>query len=80
MSVTQVIEALPGLTWTTDPALVRQKSRDFFWYSPVLKRQLNKVTGEALVAPRDEAELRALLAAAYAHGVPVTPRSGMAWP
>jgi len=74
MSVTQVIEALPGLTWTTDPALVRQKSRDFFWYSPVLKRQLNKVTGEALVAPRDEAELRALLAAAYAHGVPVTPR------
>jgi hypothetical protein len=74
MSVTAVMEALPGLDWITDPALVRQKSRDFFWYSPVLKRQLNKVTGEAVVAPRDEAELRALLATAYAHGVPVTPR------
>ncbi len=74
MTVAKVIEALPGLAWTTDPALVRQKSRDFFWYSPVLKRQLNKVTGEALVTPRDEAELRALLAASYAHGVPVTPR------
>ena len=74
MSVNAVINALPGLAWTTDPALVRQKSRDFFWYSPVLKRQLNRVTGEAVVTPRDEAELRAVLAAAYAHDVPVTPR------
>jgi FAD/FMN-containing dehydrogenase len=74
MTVTAVIDALPQLAWTTDPALVRQKSRDFFWYSPVLKRQLNKVTGEAVVTPRNEAELRALLATAYAHGVPVTPR------
>jgi len=74
MTVQKVIEALPGLAWTTDPALVRQKSRDFFWYSPVLKRQLNKVTGEAVVAPRDEAELRALLATCFAHGVTVTPR------
>lgn len=74
MSVTKVMEALPGLDWTTDPALVRQKSRDFFWYSPVLKRQLNKVTGEAVVTPRSEEEVKAVLAAAYAHGVPVTPR------
>jgi FAD/FMN-containing dehydrogenase len=74
MSIQSVINALPHLAWTTDPALVRQKSRDFFWYSPVLKRQLNRVTGEAVVTPRDEAELRAVLAAAYAHDVPVTPR------
>jgi FAD/FMN-containing dehydrogenase len=74
MSVAKVMEALPRLDWTTDAALVRQKSRDFFWYSPVLKRQLNRVTGEAVVTPRDEAELCALLAAAHAHDVPVTPR------
>jgi FAD/FMN-containing dehydrogenase len=74
MSVTKVMEALPGLAWTTDPALVRQKSRDFFWYSPVLKRQLNKVTGEAVVTPRNEDEVKAVLAVAYAHGVPVTAR------
>jgi len=71
-----VIAALPALDWTTDAALVRQKSRDFFWYSPVLKRQLDRVTGEAVVAPRDEAELCALLAAAFVHEVPVTPRGG----
>ncbi len=74
--VAAVMGALPSLDWTTDPALVRQKSRDFFWYSPVLKRQLNRVTGEAVVAPRDEDELRAILAAAHAHDVPVTPRGG----
>lgn len=74
MTVQALLRSLPGLDWSTDPALVRQKSRDFFWYSPILKRQLNRVTGEALVTPRDEAELRALLASAYAHDVPVTPR------
>lgn len=72
--VAAVIAALPALDWTTDPALVRQKSRDFFWYSPVLKRRLNKVTGEAVAKPRNEAELIALLAAAFAHNVPVTAR------
>jgi FAD/FMN-containing dehydrogenase len=74
MSVTALMDALPGLDWTTDPALVRLKSRDFFWYSPVLKRQLNRVTGEAVVTPRSREEVRAVLAAAYAHDVPVTPR------
>ncbi|WP_376091474.1 FAD-binding oxidoreductase [Roseomonas sp. CCTCC AB2023176] len=74
MTVEALIRSLPGLDWSTDPALVRQKSRDFFWYSPVLKRQLNRVTGEALVTPRTEDEVRAVLAGAYAHDVPVTPR------
>ncbi len=31
---------LPGIRWEENPAIVRQKSRDFFWYSPTLKRQL----------------------------------------
>ena len=74
MSTTALMDALPGLDWIIDLALVRQRSRDFFWYSPVLKRQLNRVTAEAVVVPRNEAELRALLAGAHAQGVPVTPR------
>jgi len=62
------------LDWTTDPALVRQKSRDFFWYSPVLKRQLSRVTAEAVVSVRSEEEVIAVLAAAHRHDVVVTPR------
>lgn len=65
---------LHGIKVETHPALVRQKSRDFFWYSPVLKRQLDHLVAEAVVTPRSAAEVRAVLAAAFALGIPVTPR------
>jgi FAD/FMN-containing dehydrogenase len=68
------VAALEDIPVETDRALVRQKSRDFFWYSPVLKRQLNRVTAEAVVTPRDESEVARVLAAAVTHRVPVTPR------
>ncbi len=74
MTVAAVIESLPGINWITDAALVRQKSRDFFWYSPVLKRQLNGVTAEAVACPRDEAEVIAIMAACVKHQVALTPR------
>ncbi|HEV7252341.1 MAG TPA: FAD-binding oxidoreductase [Mesorhizobium sp.] len=57
-----------------NPAIVAQKSRDFFWYSPVLKRQLDRVTGDLMVSPRSEDEVIRVLAACFRHGVPVTPR------
>jgi FAD/FMN-containing dehydrogenase len=65
---------LDGLPVEENPALVRQKSRDFYWYSPVLKRQLETVTADGVVTVRSEAEVIRVLAAAFRHGVPVTPR------
>ncbi len=56
------------------PKLVQQKSRDFYWYSPVLKRQLEDVTGDIVVSPKSEAEVIAVVGAAYAHDIPVTVR------
>nr|WP_306269124.1 FAD-binding oxidoreductase [Pararhizobium sp. IMCC3301] len=55
-------------------AIVRQKSRDFFWYSPVLKRQLQEVTADLIAAPVNEAEVIHVLKTCFAHDVPVTPR------
>ena len=63
-----------GVKVETHPALVKQKSRDFFWYSPILKRQLDHLVAEAVVTPRSSAEVLEVLAAAFALGIPVTPR------
>src|SRR5271156_2206695 len=57
-----------------NPVLVKQKSRDFYWYSPVLKRELDAVTADIVVSPTSEAEVARTLGAAYELGIPVTPR------
>lgn len=66
--------ALGDIRTEDNPAIVKQKSRDFFWYSPVLKRELDAVTGDLIVTPKSEAEVIQVLRACYAQGVPVTPR------
>ncbi|TVQ58499.1 MAG: FAD-binding oxidoreductase [Rhodobacteraceae bacterium] len=66
--------ALAHLDLDDNPATVRQKSRDFFWYSPPLKARMDHLTADFVVAPKSEAEVVAALAAAYAHDVPVTTR------
>jgi FAD/FMN-containing dehydrogenase len=68
--------SLDGVPVETDPAMVKQKSRDFYWYSPVLKQQLRGVTGDLVVMPRDEAEVITVLRRCFAAGVPVTARGG----
>lgn len=57
-----------------NPKLVQLKSRDFYWYSPVLKRKLGHVTADLVVAPRSTGDVVTILASAHRHGVPVTPR------
>ncbi|MEL7229154.1 MAG: FAD-binding oxidoreductase, partial [Pseudomonadota bacterium] len=68
------IAALSHLDVDTNPATLRQKSRDFFWYSPVLKARLDHVVADFAVAPRSEAEVIEILKTCHAHGVPVTTR------
>jgi FAD/FMN-containing dehydrogenase len=58
-----------------NPALVQQKSRDFYWYSPPLKRQLANVTADAIVSVASEKDVIDVLAACHELGIPVTPRA-----
>ncbi len=67
---------LDGIELSTDRALLRQKSRDFYWYSPILKAQLDGKAAELFARPRDEAEVLRILTAARAARVPVTVRGG----
>jgi len=70
----QIKKALDGIAIEDHPGLVKQKSRDFYWYSPVLKAQLDNVSADLVVSPVSEEEVIQTLKVAFAHGVPVTPR------
>jgi FAD/FMN-containing dehydrogenase len=72
----QIKKDLEGIAIEDHPALVKQKSRDFYWYSPILKSQLDNVTADLVVSPVTEEEVIRTLKVAYAHGVPITPRGG----
>ncbi|GAB4577051.1 MAG: FAD-binding oxidoreductase [Roseibium sp.] len=65
---------LDGLAIEDNPQIVKQKSRDFYWYSPVLKEQLDGVTGDLVVTPETEDEVIRVLKACYAADIPVTTR------
>ena len=50
-------------------------SKDYYWYSPVLNRQLQNMKAADVVAiPRNEAEVAEVLAFGYRHNIPVTVR------
>ncbi len=68
--------SLGDIPMVTEPTKVQLKSRDFYWYSPVLKRQLESVRADLVVEPRDEAEVIRALRACHRHRVPVTVRGG----
>jgi len=66
--------ALSHLDLDTSDAAIKAKSRDFFWYSPVLKDRLDHVKADFVVSPRSEDEIIEVLKTCYAHDVPVTTR------
>ncbi|HEY3756159.1 MAG TPA: FAD-binding oxidoreductase [Opitutaceae bacterium] len=49
-------------------------SQDFYWYSPVLRRQLEAKRADLVVRPNGREELRAVLSAACRARVPIVPR------
>jgi FAD/FMN-containing dehydrogenase len=72
--IAELREVLPGLDWTAEPERVALLSRDFSWFSPILKRALEGKSADIAVRPRDETELRALVAACAARRMPLTLR------
>lgn len=74
MELTALVKDLEGIDIVDDANVVRRKSRDCYYYSPILKDELDGVTGDLVVTPRDEAEVVRILAACYRHQVPVTSR------
>ena len=59
----KLIADLGDIPLVTDEKVVRRRSRDFFWYSPVLNEQLNGKSADVVVTPRDEQEVIRVAAA-----------------
>jgi FAD/FMN-containing dehydrogenase len=60
----------------TEMQSVRRRSRDFFWYSPVLNAQLHGKSAEIIACPRDEADVIRIAASCARRRIPLTIRGG----
>ena len=65
-----------GVEIIDTPNAVRLKSRDYFWYSPILNEQLKKCWAHLVVLPANEHEVIRVAAACAKWHVPVTLRGG----
>jgi FAD/FMN-containing dehydrogenase len=66
--------ALGDIAWSTERNVVRQKSRDFFWYSPILRNQLEGCFGDIVVVPTSESEVVEVARLSAAYRLPLTVR------
>ncbi|WP_146348331.1 FAD-binding oxidoreductase [Phaeobacter marinintestinus] len=69
-------KALAPVEIITDTVLVKKRSRDFFWYSPILNAELKKCFGDLVARPKTTEELAHVLKVAYAHNAPIVLRGG----
>lgn len=71
-----VREALAGLSMSDDPVMLEVKSRDYYWYSPVLKEILDPCRGDLIVRVTSQDDVIRVAAACAKYRVPVTVRGG----
>ena len=57
-------------------AQVSAKSRDYFWYSPILTELLDGKVGDVIVTPRSQADVIKIAAACARHRINITVRGG----
>lgn len=72
----RLIADLGDIPVVAEQKVVRRRSRDFFWYSPILNAQLDGKSADLIVLPRDEDDLIRVAAACARHRVPMTVRGG----
>jgi len=68
------LKAIGDVPVTTDMQRVRLRSRDYFWYSPVLNKQLHGKTADIVATPRNEEDVIRVAAACAKLRIPLTAR------
>ncbi len=72
----QIARKLEPVEVIDDPVTVKKRSRDFFWYSPILNAQLRRSFGDLLLRPKTREELAHCLQVAHSEQIPVVLRGG----
>ena len=67
---------LGGVELSDAPVFLRARSKDYYWYSPILAERLKGLTAELVVIPRDQDEVLRAAAVVARHRVPITVRGG----
>lgn len=73
---TKIAQELAPVAVIDEPVLIKKRSRDFFWYSPILNAQLKGCFGDLVAQPKTREELAHCLSVAHAHDLPVVLRGG----
>jgi FAD/FMN-containing dehydrogenase len=68
--------AIDGIRVYDDPKQVELRSRDYFWYSPILSEDIGHYVGDLVVIPASQDEVRRVAAAAARLRIPITVRGG----
>jgi hypothetical protein len=74
LPMNELLAALGDVPLTDDPDLVRRKSRDFYWYSPLLRETLKDCSADLVASPRGLSDILNIVSACFAHDVPITVR------
>ena len=72
----RLIALIGGDYLVTEGDSLETLSKDYYWYSPLLRPQLDPKRAELVAKPGTVEELRAVISACFAAGVAVTPRGG----
>ena len=64
------------IEFTQNAAQVAAKSRDYFWYSPILTELLDGKVGDVVVTPRTQEDVVRVAAACAMHRIHITVRGG----
>ncbi len=65
---------LGGIAVEENPNIVRMKSRDAYWFSPILKQELDDVVADIVLTPKNEADVVRIARSCYARNIPITVR------
>jgi hypothetical protein len=74
--IEEFLTDIASIDWTTEPTDLRRRSRDYYWYSPILNEELKDKLADVIVTPKDEVEIIRVAAACAKHRIPLTPRGG----